>query len=296
MVADIGFLGLGAMGSWMARNLLAQEGNLAVYDVNAAAVNGLVELGAVACASPAEVADRAEVVLVSLPSPEILTEVVTGKSGLLEGKKMRALVDFSTTGPVVSRQIGAILAEAGIGFVDSPVSGGPKGAEAGTLTMMVSAPDALLAELEPLIRAVGSNILPVGEEAGLGQLAKVINNLLAMAPLAIAGEGLALGIRGGLKLDRLLEVINASSGRSGATQGMYPNQVMTRDFNFGFRLRLAAKDVALCLDEANHQKMPMLVGSALGQFWSIANSLASDEDDFTAAAILIEKWTGVTFE
>jgi 3-hydroxyisobutyrate dehydrogenase-like beta-hydroxyacid dehydrogenase len=296
MPTDIGFIGLGVMGTPMARNLLAHEGNLAVYDVRSEAVQSLVEHGALACASPAEVADRAEVVFVSLPSPDALTEVVTGTGGLLQGRRLRAVVDFSTTGPVVARQVAARLAEAGVGFVDSPVSGGPRGAETGTLTMMVSGEPELLAELEPLIAAVGSNVLQAGDEPGLGQLAKVINNLMAMAPIVIAAEGLALGMRGGLQLERLLEIVNSSSGRNAATQGAFPNYVMTRNFDFGFRLRLAAKDVALCLEEANHQKVPMLVGNALGQLWSIADAQASDQDDYTAVATLIEKWAGVTFQ
>jgi 2-hydroxy-3-oxopropionate reductase len=296
MSTPVGFIGLGSMGAWMARRLLAQEGNVAVYDVRAEAVKALAAEGAIACASPAEVADHAEVVLVSLPSPDILKEVVGGPEGVLQGNKMRVFVDFSTTGPVVGREVGALLAAAGVGFVDSPVSGGPSGAETGTLTLMVAAPDALLEETRPLLGAIGTTITQVGTEPGQGQLAKVINNLLGAASLAVVGEALALGVKGGLDVGTLLDVINASSGRSGVTQGLYPNQIVNRAFNLGFRLRLEAKDVALCLEEANRQKVPMLVSSAVQQFWSIANTQASDEDDFTAAAKLIEAWAGVTLE
>jgi 3-hydroxyisobutyrate dehydrogenase-like beta-hydroxyacid dehydrogenase len=296
MSTAVGFIGLGSMGAFMARRLLAQEGNVAVYDVRADAAEALAGEGALACASPAEVADHAEVVLVSLPSPDILKEVVGGPNGVLKGSKMRVFVDFSTTGPVVAREVGALLAAAGVSFVDSPVSGGPSGAESGTLTLMVAAPDALIEETRPLLGAIGTTITQVGTEAGQGQLAKVINNLLGAASLAVVGEALALGVKGGLDVGTLLDVINASSGRSGVTQGLYPNQIVNRAFNLGFRLRLEAKDVALCLDEANRQKIPMLVSSAVQQFWSIANTQASDEDDFTAAAKLIETWAGVTLE
>jgi 3-hydroxyisobutyrate dehydrogenase-like beta-hydroxyacid dehydrogenase len=296
MSMPVGFIGLGSMGAFMARRLLAQEGNVAVYDVRPDAASALAAEGAIACASPAGVADHAEVVLVSLPSPDILKEVVGGPEGVLKGHKMRVFVDFSTTGPVVAREVGALLAAAGIGFVDSPVSGGPAGAETGTLTLMVATPDALLEETRPLLGAIGTTITQVGTEPGQGQLAKVINNLLGAASLAVVGEALALGVKGGLDVGTLLDVINASSGRSGVTQGLYPNQIVNRAFNLGFRLRLEAKDVALCLEEANRQKIPMLVSSAVQQFWSIANTQASDEDDFTAAAKLIETWAGVTLE
>jgi 3-hydroxyisobutyrate dehydrogenase-like beta-hydroxyacid dehydrogenase len=280
----------------MARRLLAQEGNCAVYDINPDAVTAIVNEGAMACATPAEVADHADVVLVSLPSPDILRTVISGPEGVLKGAKMKAFIDFSTTGPVVAREVGSALHAAGIGFIDAPVSGGPSGARDGTLTLMVSAPDGLLAELLYLLQAIGSTITQVGTEPGQGQLAKVINNLLGAASIAVVGEALALGVKGGLDVGTLLDVINASSGRSGVTEGLYPNQILNRAFNLGFRLRLEAKDVALCLEEANHQKVPMLVGSAVQQFWSIANTQASDEDDFTAAAKLIESWAGVTLE
>jgi 3-hydroxyisobutyrate dehydrogenase-like beta-hydroxyacid dehydrogenase len=280
----------------MARRLLAQEGNCAVYDINPDAVTAIVNEGAMACATPAEVAGHADVVLVSLPSPDILRTVISGPEGVLKGAKMKAFVDFSTTGPVVAREVGSALHAAGIGFIDAPVSGGPSGARDGTLTLMVSAPDDLLAELLYLLQAIGSTITQVGTEPGQGQLAKVINNLLGAASIAVVGEALALGVKGGLDVGTLLDVINASSGRSGVTEGLYPNQILNRAFNLGFRLRLEAKDVALCLEEANHQKVPMLVGSAVQQFWSIANTQASDEDDFTAAAKLIESWAGVTLE
>jgi 3-hydroxyisobutyrate dehydrogenase-like beta-hydroxyacid dehydrogenase len=161
---------------------------------------------------------------------------------------------------------------------------------------MVAAPDALLEEMRPFLGAIGTTITQVGTEPGQGQLAKVINNLLGAASIAVVGEALALGVKGGLDVGTLLDVINASSGRSGVTEGLYPNQIVNRAFNLGFRLRLEAKDVALCLEEANRQKVPMLVSSAVQQFWSIANTQASDQDDFTAAAKLIETWAGVTLE
>jgi 3-hydroxyisobutyrate dehydrogenase-like beta-hydroxyacid dehydrogenase len=293
---DLGFVGLGTMGASMARRLLAQGWKVTVTDVRADAVDKLVSDGAQGASTPAEVAEQAEVVFASLPSPAILLEVISGSNGLLQGSRMRSFVDVSTTGPVVGREAGARLAAAGIGFIDSPVSGGPTGAVDGTLTMMASGPKALLDELDPYIRAIGSNIIHVGEEAGQGQLAKVINNLLGAASIAVVGEALALGVKGGLDPSLLLDVINSSSGRSSASQGVYPKFVLPRTFNLGFRLRLEAKDVALCLEEANRQKVPMMVSSAVAQLWSIANSRASEEDDFTSIALMIEEWAGVTLK
>lgn len=296
MSAALGFVGLGTMGAHMARRLLGQGWTVTVTDTRPEAVAALVADGAVGASTAAEVADAAEVVFASLPSPQSLLEVIGGPTGLLKGAKMRAFVDVSTTGPVGGRQAAALLAEAGIGFVDSPVSGGPTGAEAGTLTMMVAGPDALVEELDPYIRAVGSNIMRVGTEPGQGQLAKVINNLLVGTTVAAVGEALTLGVRGGLDPARLLDVINASSGRNSASQGVYPRFVLPRTFNLGFRLRLEAKDVALALEEAAVQKIPMVVGSAVNQVWNIASLQAAEEDDFTAIAKMFEGWAGVTLE
>lgn len=294
--ADLGFVGLGTMGRLMARRLLGQGWKVTVTDVRPEAVAELAAEGAEGVATAAEVAERAEVVFASLPSPESLIEVISGPTGLLKGSRMRAFVDVSTTGPVVGRQAGALLAGAGVGFIDSPVSGGPSGAAEGTLTMMAAGPTALLEELDPYIRAIGSNVIHVGGEAGQGQLAKVINNLLGAASVAVVGEALALGVKGGLDPNLLLDVINSSSGRSSASQGVYPRFVLPRTFNLGFRLRLEAKDVALYLEEANRQKVPVPVSGAVGQVWSIANTRAAEDDDFTKFALMIEEWAGVTFK
>lgn len=294
--ADLGFVGIGTMGASMARRLLGAGWRVTVTDLRPDAVQALVAEGATGAATAAEVADNAEVIFASMPSPESLLEVVTGPHGLLRGAKMRAFVDVSTTGPVVARQLAARLADAGIGFVDSPVSGGPKGAVDGTLTMMASGAKDLLEELDPYLRTIGSNVIHVGEEPGQGQLAKVINNILGATSIAIVGEVLALGVRGGLAPSLLLEVINSSTGRNSASQGIYPNVVLPRTFDLGFRLRLEAKDVALCLEEANRQKIPMVVGSAVHQLWTIANTRATDQDDFTTIAKMIEEWAGVTLE
>lgn len=293
---DLGFVGLGTMGQSMASRLLSRYGKIAVYDVRKDQVELLAGAGATACSSPSEVASAADLVFVSLPSPEALEEVVCAADGLLSGSRMRCLVDFSTTGPVMARKVADVLSAAGKSFLDAPVSGGPSGARDGTLTIMAAGPEALVSELAEPLGVIGSNVMRVGGEAGQGQLAKVINNLLGATSIAVVGEVLALGMKGGLDPALLLDVINASTGRNSASQGIYPNHVLTRSFNLGFRLRLEAKDVALCLQEAQRAKVPMIVGSAVGQIWAIANARASEEDDFSSIAKMIEEWSGVTLE
>jgi 3-hydroxyisobutyrate dehydrogenase len=290
---EIGFVGLGTIGSLLAGRLLAYGEALAVFDVRPDALVPLVEQGARACGSPAEVADHAETVFVSLPMPDIVETVL---AELLEGSRMGTFVDLSTTGPTVATRLAARLAAAGVAYLDAPVSGGPKGAASGRLTVMAAGAAATFARIEPLLRVFGEKVLLVGERPGDGQLTKLINNLISATAIAITGEALAFGVRGGLDPAMLLEAINASSGRTTASADKYPNCVLTRTFDYGFRLRLMAKDVALCIDEAKRQKSPMLLGALVEQLWSIANAAAAEEDDCTTIAQLFEAWAGVRIE
>ena len=223
-----------------------------------------------------------------LPTPDVVEAVVCGPSGLLEGASMRTFVDLSTTGPTVAARLADRLQAARIAYLDAPVSGGPRGAASGRLTVMASGATETFARLEPLLQVFGENVLHVGEQPGAGlpadKASSSIPNFAPATAIAITGEALALGVRGGLDPTLLLQAINASSGRNTASADKYPNCVLTRTFDYGFRLRLMAKDVALCLEEAGRQKTPMmLLGSAVeatvGE--SYANAGAEEGDDCT---------------
>src|SRR5208282_3864073 len=146
---DIGFIGLGNMGLPMARRLLDAGYGVVVYDTRQEAIGNLTARGAVAARSPAEVADAAETVMASLPTPDIVLAVATGPSGVIEGKRVRRFIDLSTTGAVTAQRIFDLLAARNIVQIDSPVSGGVRGAEKGTLAVMVSGPRAEVAVVEP---------------------------------------------------------------------------------------------------------------------------------------------------
>lgn len=292
--APVGFVGLGVMGSRMARRLIAAGHELAVHDARSEAAVELVALGATACSSVREVADRAETVLVSLPTPEIVREVACGEGGLAGGSAIRTYVDLSTTGSAIAEEVSAALGTQGIRVVDAPVSGGAAGAEHGTLTVMVAAETGAAAEVRPLLEAIGKNVFVVGERPGQGQVAKVINNLLSAAAIALTGEAVALGVKAGLDARTLLQVIGVSSGSNTAATDKFPNQVVTRRFDQGFRLELMAKDVRLCLAEARRLGVPMLAGSTIEQLWSLAEHELEDGADCTELAKLFEQWAGVT--
>jgi 3-hydroxyisobutyrate dehydrogenase-like beta-hydroxyacid dehydrogenase len=289
---EVGFIGLGEMGSRMAQRLLGRGRRLVVYDTRAGAMDRLAQLGAEPCASPAGVADRASTVLLSLPTPEVALSVATGAGGLIEGSAIRTCVDLSTTGPIASREIAGDLASRGIELIDAPVSGGVKGAEQGTLTVMAAASATGLAGASDLLQELAGHIFHVGPEPGMGQLAKVLNNLLSATALAATAEALALGVKGGLDAQMLLDVLNASSGRNSATAQKFPEAVLPRSFDFGFALALMNKDVQICLAEAQRAGVPMDLGRAVAAEWARASRELADGADCTEIVKLVEQRAG----
>ena len=290
----LGFVGLGAMGARMAARLLEAGHDVTVFDMREDALAALTRQGAQAAESPRAVADAAETVLVSLPAPEIVRDVAVGEDGLLGGASMRRYVDLSTTGGPVAEEVAALLGAEGVDCVDAPVSGGPAGAEAGSLTFMVAGSQDAIAAVRPVLERLGSKLFVVGERPGQGQIAKVINNLMSASAIAITAEAMALGVKSGLDAKTLLDVVGVSSGSSNAALDKFPKQVLTRRFDHGFRLALMAKDVRLCLAEAQRREVPMLLGSTVDQLWSMAEQQGGDGDDCTAIVRMFEDWSGAT--
>jgi 2-hydroxy-3-oxopropionate reductase len=291
---QIGFIGLGAMGSPIAAALLDGGYALAVHDSRDEAMEPLIARGAAGCASAAEVAQAAAIVLVSLPTPEAVRAVAGGEDGVIHGAAIKTFVDLSTTGAIVEEEVAATLRAAGIDHLDAPVSGGVAGARARTLTVMASGSAEAFARVRPLFETFGKKILLVGGAPGQGQTAKLLNNLLSATAMVITSEAMTFGVRAGLDPATLLEVFNASSGRKTATSDKFPAQVLTRRFDAGFRLGLMAKDVELCLSEARSRQIPMILGGLVAQLWSLAALGADEADDHTAIVRLFEGWAGVT--
>jgi len=289
----LAFVGLGAMGARIAGRLLDAGHAVVVCDARAEAAHPLRERGAQVAASPREVADAAATVFVSLPTPAIVRTVALGEDGLAGGSAIRTYVDLSTTGPAVAEEIAAALAERGVAAVDAPVSGGPAGAQAGRLTLMVAGPPAAVQDVRGLLDHFAGRVFVVGEGAGQGQAAKVINNLMSACAIAITGEAMVLGARAGLDPAVLLDVVDASSGQNNAASDKFPKQVLTRNFDHGFRLELMAKDVRLALDEAHRRQVPMLLGATVSELWNLAEAQDVGED-CTAIVKLFEAWGGAT--
>ena len=288
----IGFIGVGMMGSRMAGRLLDAGYELAVYDTSDSALAPLVARGAQRCASPAEVASATETVLASLPTPMVVSAVALGENGVIVGSRVKTFVDLSTTGPRVAAEVAKGLAAKGIAGVDAPVSGGPNGAQNGTLAVMVSCERSVFTPLEPILRVLGKTFL-VGERPGMGQTMKLANNLLSATALAITSEALVMGVKAGLDPRVMLDVINAGSGRNSATQDKFPRTVLPRTFDFGFPNALLYKDVKLCLDEGEALGVPMLVGNAVAQLLAVAKVRQGPNADISTIVRCVEEWAGV---
>ena len=288
----IGFIGLGRMGGHMAGRLIDAGHTLVVFDVNDQAVSALRARGAERAASPRAIADAAELVFASLPSPAIVRDTALGSEGVVNGSAIKTFIDLSTTGPGVSAIVAKGLAEKGIAALDAPVSGGVKGAREGTLAVMVGGPQATYDALQPILSVLGK-LFFMGETPGAGQTMKLVNNLMAACHIAITGEGMAMGVKAGLDPKLMIDVLNVSSGRSSATQDKWPRSVLPRTFDFGFATALCFKDVRLCLEEAEAMGVPMVLGSTVRQIVSITNQLYGPDSDFTSIAKVAETWAKV---
>jgi 3-hydroxyisobutyrate dehydrogenase-like beta-hydroxyacid dehydrogenase len=291
MTAPIGFVGLGQMGGPMSRRLLAAGYELVVHDLRAEAVEGLVAAGAEAATSPAEVAGRAEIVLVSLPTPQVVRAVALGPDGLIHGGALRTYVDLSTTGQAVAAAVAAPLAERGVTILDAPVSGGVRGAINGTLAVMVAGASAELERARPLLEVFG-RVFHVGERPGLGQLMKLANNFLSATAIVATAEAVVLGVKGGLDPATMLAVINASTGRNTASEDKFPRQILSGNYAAGFTAGLLTKDLGLCAAAAEALGVPMPVAALVHAQWQRAVAELGAEADITRIVALVEQAAG----
>jgi len=257
------------MGGPMAHRLLDAGHRLCIYDLSEEATRPLVARGAELAGSPAEVASKAEIVLISLPTPDVVRQVALGSNaGIVNGSKVRLLVDLSTTGPGVAGEV------------------------AGTLAVMVSCPKPTLDEVEPVLKTFG-RLFYTGDKPGLAQTAKLANNLLAATAMVATSEAMAMGVKAGLDAKVLIDIINASSGRNSATQDKFPSSILTGRFDFGFATGLSYKDVRLCVEEAEAIGVPMVVGGAVREMLAVTKARFGAESDFTVIAKVLEEWAGV---
>ena len=292
-MARIAFIGCGAMGAPMAERLIDAGHALSIYDPSPAATAPLVARGAVAAPSPRAAAEASDVAFACLPSPEVSRKVALDADGIIACKGLGAYVEMSTIGSKTVKAIAQGLSAAGIPVLDSPVSGGPRGARAGTLSTMVAGAPATFESVKPLLETVARNVFYMGEAPGLGQVTKLANNMISAAGMAAAFETSAMAVKAGVDARTLIETVNASTGRNSATMDKFPAAILTRSFDYGGKLSTMYKDVFLCLEEARELNVPMWVGSNVVQLWFHAMTQGRGNDDYTALIKMIEDWAGV---
>jgi 3-hydroxyisobutyrate dehydrogenase-like beta-hydroxyacid dehydrogenase len=292
MNEKVGFVGLGNMGLPMSLRLLEASHSVVGFDVNAGPKSEFCSRGGAWASSPADVASQCSIVLASLPTPAVVEQVALGKDGLISGSAIKIFVDLSTTGPEMAKRVAQQLKSHDIISMDAPVSGGIAGAGKGTLSVMTSGPKAGYDKVKELLGCFGKNVFYVGEAAGAGQLMKLINNLLSATTLAASCEALCVGMKGGLDPEVMLTVLNASTGRSGATDDKIPRYVLPGiPINFG--LDLSFKDVSLCVEAGEALQVPMYVGRTIRQIWHHAMSKGGPDQDMMDVSRCIEDWAGV---
>ncbi len=288
---DTGFIGIGNMGRHMSGHILGAGYNLAVHDIKKEAAAPLLAKGARWCDSPGEVAAVSSVVFSSLPTPKNVEDVVYGENGLMTGwKEGDIYVDMSTNSPSLIRRIAAEAAKKGVSVLDAPVSGGTKGAEAGTLAIMVGGDPDSLEKIRPVLGTMGKKIFSVGD-AGCGNIAKLVNNLISLACNNISAEGVALGVKAGIDPQVLWEIITASTGNNWCIQ-QYPNTTFKGNFEPGFRMDLAYKDIGLALELGEEYGVPLPVGIAVKQELKDAIEAGYADKGVDAVILPIEKITG----
>lgn len=274
----IGFIGLGRMGAAIAERFLASGAPLAVCDVDPANVAPFAKAGAEVATTPRDVANRATVVFSCLPSTAASLDVALGATGIVHGSAVQTYVDTSTIGVKVAQQIAAGLAPK-IGFIDAPVSGGPPGARAGTLSTMVSGAKADFDRVSPWLSLMAKHVFHIGDQPGQAQIAKLINNHLSLAGRMATFEGLVLALKAGLDPRVLIDVINVSSGRNYTTTDKVPAAILSGTFKFNGRLAISIKDEGLLIKEAEELGVPLwLAPHLLGTLEAAAEDGYLDQD------------------
>ena len=283
----LGFIGLGLMGVPMCRNLLRAGFDLTVYNRTAVKAEPLVASGATAADSIADLAERCDVVLACLGTVAASEAAFCGEQGAVSRSRPGQLyIDLGTIGPEAARRIAANVAARGVDFLDAPVSGGPEGAAAGSLTIMTGGRREAYERAEPILRAIGRNLHHLGE-VGAGSVAKLVNQLLTLVHAAAAAEALALGSRAGADPERLLEVLRTSFGQSKMLERTVP-RIVARDFAAGAPLRLYAKDLMLLRELAERGGAAVPLGMAAGLLLERAEAMGLAEMDIAALYRLYE--------
>jgi 2-hydroxy-3-oxopropionate reductase len=287
MQRQVGFIGLGIMGRPMAKNVLSKGFPLAVYNRSSGVVDELAKLGARACRSSREVAEHSEVILTCLPDSPDVEQVILGADGVLEGARPGSIIaDMSTIAPQVSIRIAEEAAKRGVQMLDAPVSGGDKGAIAGTLSIMVGGENEAFDQCLEIFRAMGRAVVHVGR-IGAGGYTKLANQIMVALQLEAMAEGLVLGAKAGVDPALMVEAIGAGLARCGVLEVRAPT-VLEGNFDPGFMIRLHLKDLRLALEAGHALGVPLPITATVREMYNALQVAGKGDRDHSAIILLLE--------
>ena len=289
----LGFIGAGNMGNPMAANMIKAGHDLTVHDLRREAATNLLEMGARWADTPKDAVGDNEIVFTSLPGPRDVEAVALGDSGILEGSSPSTIyLDLSTNSPTMIRSIHQTFAARGISVMDAPVSGGVYGAAAGTLAVMVGGDPQVFDRVKPALDAIGTHVVYCGP-IGSGAVCKICNNLLSMGTGVLLAEALTLGVKAGVDLAVLSDVITNSSGGCKRLSEKFPRFLFQGNFEPGFATALAAKDVRLATDLGREYGIPLELSNLVDQRHVEAMLRGWGAEDSDAVARIQEEKAGV---
>jgi 3-hydroxyisobutyrate dehydrogenase len=293
--AHVGFVGLGKMGHPMVRCLSRRGYRILAHDLDAEAVRRACgSAGAEAAQSPRIIGESCDAVITMLPDGHAVRAVTLGKAGdgILAGlSRGKILIDMSSSSPVGTRELGALLAERGVDMIDAPVSGGVRKADDGTLAIMVGGEPGVIERCKPLLGAMGKQIFLTGS-LGSGHAMKALNNYVSAAGLVAATEAVLAADRFGLDAGKVIDVLNASTGMNNSTLNKFHKFILSRTFDSGFSLDLMVKDLRTALEVARSTGSPAPLAEACVEAWSEARAVLGPGLDHTAVVRYWENLAG----
>lgn len=292
-MAQVAFIGLGQMGSPMARNLIKQGYQLHVFDTNPGAVAELAALGATPCCNAGQAAEGAEFVITMLPNGELVHDVLFGNDGVCSRLSPDALViDMSTIHPLQTDRLAQQMQAKGYGFMDAPVGRTSDHAQAGTLLILAGGTPAQVERATPLLMAMGSELINAGGP-GMGIRVKLINNYMSIALNALSAEAAVLCEALGLSFDVALQVMSGTPAGKGHFTTTWPNKVLKGDLTPAFMIDLAHKDLGIALDVANQLHVTMPMGAASREVYSQARACGRGRQDWSAILQQVRSQSGL---
>ena len=293
MTERVGFIGLGIMGSGMARNLLANGHALCVWNRSPERLAPILGAGAIAADSPADLARRSDLVMICVSDTPDVEQVALGPGGVLDGLSPGSLVvDHSSISPRATRRLAEAAAAKGAHWLDAPVSGGSEGAARGTLSIMVGGDPAQVERARPYLEAYGTAITHVGP-SGAGQIAKIVNQILVVVTQQGVGEALLLAQAGGLGLNTAIDAVKGGAAGSWMLANRGP-QMARRDWRPGFTIDLQQKDLRLALEAADELGVPLPATALVFQLYRGLQQQGLGQEGNHALVKALEEMSGIT--